>query len=129
MNDASEERKPGEPFRITPENAREMQAKGAEAKKRKNQLMGMVKECARQILTAQMELDSGARKMFQLFGMEPTRRESVLLMGMLRAWKKIYSEQDIKGLETFIKLSGLHPEQEMGQVRDDNEIRITISDA
>ncbi len=114
---------------ITKENAREMQKRGLEVRRRKSVIMGMVKECARQILSAQMDLDAGAQKMFRIFGIEPSKKEMVLLTGMLRAWEKIYKDQDIKGLETFIKLAGLHPEQESGQVRDDNEIRITISDA
>lgn len=114
---------------FTKENAREMQRRGAEALRRKNAIVNLCTDCVRKILSSQMPIEDGARACFEKFGIVPNKKESVLLVGLLRAWQKVYSEKDIKGLETFVKLGGLYPEQEVKHDSDDNEIRVTITDA
>jgi len=114
---------------FTKENAREMQARGAEALRRKRAIVNMCTDCVRRILSAQMPLEEGAKACFEKFGMKPNRKESVLLVGLLRAWQRVYAEKDIKGLEAFVKLGGLYPEQEVKHDSDDNDIRVVIEDA
>ena len=114
---------------FTKANAREMQAKGAIAKRKKNEIINLCTDMARKILASEMPVTEGAKKMFETFGIKPTEKESVILVGMLRCWQKVYLDRDIAGLEKFVKLAGIHPDQPKETDADDKEIRVIIEDA
>lgn len=114
---------------ITKENAREMQRKGAIAKRRKNEVINLCTDMARKIIASEMPMTEGASKIFETFGIKAGQKETVLLVGMLRCWQKIYLDKDIQGLERFVKLAGIHPDQPREGSDGDNELKVVIEDA
>lgn len=119
----------GKRTRFTKDNAKAAQLKGAAAKKRKNEIVNLCVDCVRKILSSRMPMTDGAKSMFRTYGIEPSDKESAMLVSLLRAFTRITADRDIVGLEKFVKLGGIHPDQPRESSEEDNEITVVIKDA